>query len=443
MQLFQAVFCLLVKITIFLNIATAAEIGKPRDSILVVAYCGLINFPEILKETNSEIILICSDNPRFPDISTRSGYGQIIRTSSFYESGFVENTIYDLSKTKHISYIISINEWDVLRSAALRDALKIPGQNFECALAYRDKVFMKSVLKNTDIPVPTFRKIRGILDVLSFIDEYDYPVVVKPTRDAGANGVLVLKSKADLDILLETNHPTTSHLFETNYEVENFIEGQLFEVNGLIQDGKPIMLWPSGCLNTCCDILQGKFVASYILPADHYLKQRLCEQAEVIIKALPPLRGSAFHLEMIYSSIQDRLYFLEIASRVGGGGTRQIWNQSFQIDLLEEHVRLSAGLPLGVTAKLPLTHPDFTIGDVLIPPRVGVLLNIPESCNMTEVVGYYPQIKPGKRIDRIEKLSDNAVLAVVKAGSVDTFTQKVNELVEWFNASTEYKAIDS
>lgn len=415
------------------------ETGKPK-SIVVLAYCAVVSYPDILKEKdNADIVLICSDNEKFPDKKTLHLYKKIYRTNAFYESGFVEQVIFDLAKNTTITAIISGNEWDVLRAAALREMFNVEGQNFTSALAFRDKVIMKDILSKKGIRVPPYQKLRGTVDVLSFVSIHGYPVVIKPTREAGAKGINVIYNESDLKFFLESNHPVTHHAYETTYEIERFVKGKIFNINGLIYQGKCVAVWPSAGLNTCLDLVRGKLFASYIVEEKHPLKVDLCEFACRVIEALPSPGGCAFHLEAIYDADNQQLYFLEIASRLGGGAIRQSWNQCFNIDLLIEHIRLSANLPPNCNKKKLLDGPDFIVGDVWIPPQIGTLKKIPESCPFNWVLNYYPEMKPGKKVNQMSRISDNLALTVIKASSEEKFLEYVKIFESWFQENTVFE----
>ena len=70
----------------------------------------------------------------------------------------VEIKAIQLSKKYNITNILSISEFDVVRSAKLREILHCPGQSLISAEAYRDKLLMKQLLHGSSVNIPKFEK---------------------------------------------------------------------------------------------------------------------------------------------------------------------------------------------------------------------------------------------------------------------------------------------
>lgn len=68
--------------------------------------------------------------------------------------------------------VVARSEADVLRAARLREVLGVPGQDFASALAFRDKVLMKSLLRERGVSVPEFAPVRIPLDLFAFLREH-------------------------------------------------------------------------------------------------------------------------------------------------------------------------------------------------------------------------------------------------------------------------------
>ena len=60
----------------------------------------------------------------------------------------VETKAIQLSKKYNITNVLSISEFDVVRSARLREILNCPGQLLMSAESYRNKILMKQLLYN-------------------------------------------------------------------------------------------------------------------------------------------------------------------------------------------------------------------------------------------------------------------------------------------------------
>jgi biotin carboxylase len=72
------------------------------------------------------------------------------------------------------------------------------GQDTESALRFRDKVLMKQRLQEHKISVPTFAAVDCVSDVISFINQYGYPVVVKPRKGYSSIGTTAIRTSEKL-----------------------------------------------------------------------------------------------------------------------------------------------------------------------------------------------------------------------------------------------------
>ncbi len=73
--------------------------------------------------------------------------------------------------------------------AAVADALNLPGIPFEVAERATDKIKMRQVLKNKNVPVPDFRPIWTLEECREAIKDLSLPLVIKPCDNMGARGV--------------------------------------------------------------------------------------------------------------------------------------------------------------------------------------------------------------------------------------------------------------
>jgi phosphoribosylaminoimidazole carboxylase (NCAIR synthetase) len=85
-------------------------------------------------------------------------------------SGMVEWKAEELNRQYKFTHVIALAEEDLIRSSRIRQSLGIThGQNVESALRYRDKVKMKTILRENNIKVPQFAVVDSASEVLDFI----------------------------------------------------------------------------------------------------------------------------------------------------------------------------------------------------------------------------------------------------------------------------------
>ena len=84
--------------------------------------------------------------------------------------------------------------------AAVADALNLPGIPFEVAERATDKIKMRQVLKNKNVPVPDFRPIWTLEECREAIKDLSLPLVIKPCDNMGARGVRKIEKLDELTL---------------------------------------------------------------------------------------------------------------------------------------------------------------------------------------------------------------------------------------------------
>lgn len=96
-----------------------------------------------------------------------------------------------------------------------------------------DKLKMKETLKAAGVNVPPFKKINSVGELVRFIREYGYPVVIKPIDNSGARGVLKLTEGIDPAwAIQESKYNSRSG----TVMAEKFIEGVQISTEGIMYE---------------------------------------------------------------------------------------------------------------------------------------------------------------------------------------------------------------
>lgn len=255
-----------------------------------------------------------------------------------------------------INKIIALSEKDLTQAAVLRTELSVPGMQKNQVQFFRDKVAMKRKVKKGNLRVPEFVDCKNSLNTLAFVEKIGYPVILKPKDSSGSQGVHLIHNDEQLRITLQI-------INISNYECEEYISGSIFHIDGLVHAKEIIFSTVSKYLNTCLDYNNGKPLGSVAID-DRFLKNKLLHFAHRVLTVLE-LDNSAFHLEIILQDEREPV-FLEIAARVGGGGTPILINDLYGINLVQEWIKMEIEEFCGLNPinKLILG------GDLLIPePR--------------------------------------------------------------------------
>lgn len=174
-------------------------------------------------------VLICPEKLLTPlEIKLKNSlYDKVITVRNYSSSGTVETLAFHLHSENPFERIIAIDEFDILRTARLREAFRLPGQAYKNALGFRDKVKMKKSLSESGVHVPPFKSVKSASDLIEFTKIHGFPIVLKPRKEAGSEGIEVIKNQKDLEIIMH------SDVFKDLTTRSSFIEGEMHHISGL------------------------------------------------------------------------------------------------------------------------------------------------------------------------------------------------------------------
>lgn len=426
-------------------VCEASQTEKDDQFYLILSVRSPAKIPlhQILSDISPEKLLLIAGEKYFSESEKQAlspFFNTIVRVADYRDSGNLEMVAYNLYKEKPFQKIIAYHEYDLLRAARLREFFGLEGQTCQSALAYRNKILMKDILQRAGIKVPVFAPVNSPFDILGFTRRNGFPVVVKPVMGTGGDRATILRSLSEVEDYVRTEK-AFNDTHQTDLEIESFVEGTTYHVDGFIRGSKIIASWPSICLNHCIDLKVGKYVAHHHLEPQNPMVDRLNRYAESVIKSLPTPSNTAFLLELFYNKEKDEFIFCEIATRVGGG-VKEMWPEAFGIDLEDEFIRMQAGLK--VSEKLDCffesirttPHLKAVSGWIIFPKRSGILQSIQKSTPFSWVKEYIVRVEPGIITQTSANISDSVASAFLVAETENQFVDRISQLAEWFKKET-------
>lgn len=345
------------------------------------------------------------------------------------------------------THIYTKNEDLIIRAAHLRTLLNIPtGLCAEQVQAYREKVHMKELASQGGFSVPPFARLLAPIDLIGFIDQHGYPVIVKPTLGCAVSGLHVISNADELQSFL------TSKLFaciDMNQRmdlvgelmVEKYLRGDMYHVNGIAYNGQISHVWPFAYLHTCLDFARnGLAYGNCSIPCSNELFQRLVQATQRLLNILPtPKDCLVFHLEL-FENLDDENDFIlcEIAARAPGGSiTHLIDLLSFPDQSNNSFARLdfraSISLSIPSFSDLPISNQVLT--DLVIPRKSGKLMYIPRECPIANLI--YIPLANVQTPTVYDKYDANAMNSACRLMTYSTTMIEGRELVEkgfqWFD----------
>ncbi len=180
------------------------------DKILILSNHALNILPyhEILSTvfpTNK--VLFISDRASEEELNLQKGsFNNIKRFKSYFSNPLIELSSCSLHKEWRFDRIVTVSEFDILRAARIREHLGLIGQTYKSAQAFRNKLIMKDLVSKNNFKTPYYRQVGNILDLLEFIEEYDFPVILKPQLGVSAYDIFKIENQKSLEWLLIKNN---------------------------------------------------------------------------------------------------------------------------------------------------------------------------------------------------------------------------------------------
>jgi hypothetical protein len=208
--------------------------------------------------------------------------------------------------------IAAVGDRPAVLAAAAGERLGVPFHPLAAALACNDKYLARQLYRAAGLRVPAFFRAMLGDDPLPLAERAPYPCVLKPLRLSGSRGVIRANNQAEF---LEAFRRIRK-LGESHFQVERYIPGREFAVEGLVTQGhfRPLAIFDKP------DPLEGPYFEEtlYVTPSREpaRVQKELLETTARAVDALR-LRHGPVHAELRYNP--DGAWILETAARPIGG----------------------------------------------------------------------------------------------------------------------------
>jgi biotin carboxylase len=310
--------------------------------------------------------------------------------------------------------LVSVTERLLLPAARLREELGIPGPSVAQTLLFRDKVAMKQHLRDNGIMVPDFAPFseHAARELLRAHGQ----LIAKPTLGAGAVDIFVLGSD---DAIAAFAREQEARLGD--FEVEQFISGQLCHVDSIVRDGTVVAATGARYLDDTRSYLDGKPCRDVGL-APGPLLDSLLEFNQRALRCYPGFTGTTHHEMFVTSS---GICFCEIACRAGGGGVIAGFLSRTGVNL--DHAVLQAQ----VTDSLPpygeVAH--HLTGWVVLYSRAGVLAEPVQVPERPWIIEAQILARPGDALTGPVNCNSAIAIVSVRGETEEEVTRRLNEVI--------------
>jgi biotin carboxylase len=257
------------------------------------------------------------------------------------------------ARTRHIDRVVALDEFDMENVAALREHLRLPGIGLTTIRYFRDKLAMRAQARESGILVPEFIPVLNYDDLREFMAYVPGPWLLKPRSQASGIGMRKIQSPEEL-------WPGLDQLGDrqSEYLLEQFIPGSVFHVDGVVSERAVLFAEAHTYGAPPLDVShQGGVFTTRTMARDSADTLALKEINLKLIQGLGLVRGVT-HAEFLKAHSDNRIYFLEVAARVGGAYISNMVETATGINLWREwaHLEVTAGK---MPYQLPQAREDY------------------------------------------------------------------------------------
>lgn len=358
-------------------------------------------------------------------ISPKGDYpGFAVADKSYYVDVKDMETVLEIAREEGISGITTDQtDIPVRTEAYVSEKLGLPGISYDCARIFTDKSLMRSKCEELGLPSIRCKASSDINEVKEFFDSIGRSAIIKPVDNQGSRGVFRVDRKADLEKLFEA---AVSYSKSGKVIIEEFIEGQEYEVDSIVFDYKDQTLMYGDVIPFDIPGVFAAKIRMYPSASDKVIVDRLLKYNSDIIRGFG-LKQGITHSEYIVDG-NGQPYLLEAAARGGGG-------------FISSHI-----------VKL---HTGIDTADYLIRLALGEIKEAPVVKELSNVCCYVAFFLPEGTITSVEGLEEVKALPYLHAHSLDDikigkktapFSDKTHRYVNVLRADTReelYRRIDA
>lgn len=378
--------------------------------VCLASYFKGVDFTRECKQQGARVFLITKEKWRGEAWDMEALEAFVALADDAPPEAFIQ-TVAEIARRNRINRVVALEEYDVITAALAREHLRLPGLTSSEARLFRDKLAMRTAAQAAGIKVPEFVHLLNYQEVGEFTKRVPSPWVLKPRTDVSAIGIRKLddaegvwRAMEELDARERAHERAPFHL------LERYVAGEVFHVDSIVYGGEVRFAGASRYGRPPMNVAHegGAFVSSTV-EYDSVGRAELLALNRRLIEVLG-LREGAAHAEFIRGADDGKLYFLEIASRVGGAYTAEtleaasgvnLWREWAKVELANDANPYRAPEPRrdysGIVLSLARQEfPDtsgFTDAEIALRPRqryhAGLIVRSRDPARVRELLDAY------------------------------------------------------
>lgn len=305
---------------------------------------------------------------------------------------------------------------------AVCEELKLPGPSKEAAFRASNKREMKRALTRAGVQTAAFVEVSDEKELEEALNKLSFPVIVKAVDLMGSRGIYRCETPEEA----RENYKKTMEETKKDYcLVEEFIQGEIFGVEAMIQNGRIIYELPNNI-----EAFQGDTPS----PVGHSVPFRQMDtlggqaikQTALAIHALG-LDNCPVNCDMIKKD--GKVYVIELTGRSGATGISEMVGIYYGLDYYEMILRVALGME--VASYFPEDHQGVAnLTHTLMADQAGTIKSIentiPADDNILEVSF---NVEPGDEVRPYQNGRDRIGQVILRGKSLEECESRLKKVL--------------
>jgi hypothetical protein len=238
---------------------------------------------------------------------------------------------------RRIERVLALSEFNLEDAAALRQELNVSGARPVEVEIVRNKVKMKAAVSLAGLRIP--RYLDGAALTRTSSVPWDGKTILKPIDGACSKDTVVFPTPHAAVAAIEDCMTGIPNFCVDRFQIEEFVEGVVFHIDGFLRRSKPIALVAGRYVGTALEYAFGAPLGSVEIDASPALLDWGADCARAV-----GIHDGVFHLEAIFGP--DGPVFMEIGARAGAAAVVDVVELATGYNLHRVNVALGMGYDL-------------------------------------------------------------------------------------------------
>lgn len=336
--------------------------------------------------------------------------GHKLADEAYFDSTTDLDAVLKLSKKLNIDGIMTYNSDPAAPTAAyVAEKLGLPGNPYQSVKIMSEKNLFRDFLISNGLNAPKFGNYLNIEAALCHINDFSFPIIIKPVDSSGSKGVTVVNNVNDVQNAIECALEKSR---SKKFIIEEYIEpvGKQLHGDGFVQNGKVVFLHLGD--HHFDSTINNLVPYSTTYPTEHPVEiVNACKNQIQDFMSKVGFKNGGFNVELRISNKDNKPYIIDIGARNGGNFTPKVIEYGSGFNFLDRAIKIALGENID-DIKMTDKVSNFVSYLILHSDKNGVLNNIVlDKMIEDRIIEKHIYLKSGDKVETF--LGANAALGVL------------------------------